>query len=167
MTKSLAALSAALMLTVAAAPLAAQAAATPSATATATQGFRWGPQVSWEFEGDRVGVGVRAENSLAALLGSDRWAGMPEFNWFIGNVNWFDFNYDIAYRFRTPKLQPYVGGGLNASIVSGNGNTNFDVHLNAIGGLKFKPMGKVTPIVQLRYLIAGGDALILTGGILF
>jgi hypothetical protein len=36
-----------------------------------------------------------------------------------------------------------------------------------VGGLKFKPMGRVTPLIELRYTFAGSDALILSGGVLF
>ena len=143
-----------------AAPLAAQA-------ASAGHRLRWGPQITYDFNGDNLGGGARLEYSLSPLLSSNRIDGLAEANWFPATVDLFDIAYNVAYRFNTPNLAPYAGGGLSLGIASGGGATATNLHLNAVGGLKLKPMGRVTPVVQLRYVFVKGDALFLTGGILF
>jgi len=154
------------LLSVAAAPLAAQQHAAAPAPAGSHR-MRWGPQITYDFNGDNLGGGARLEYSLAGLLGSPRIDGIAELQWFPGSVDVFELAYNVVYRFNTPSVQPYAGGGLSFAIASGNGNTSTDLHLNAVGGLKFKPMGKVTPVVQMRYVFVQGDALLLTAGILF
>jgi hypothetical protein len=154
---------ASLLAATAATPLAAQRTATTAApAASSSHRLRWGPQVSFEFTDGNVGVGARLEYSLAGLLGTPQIDGIAEGNWYPGTANVFDLTYNVVYRFRSPKLQPYAGGGLSLFIAN---QTN--LHLDAVGGLKFKPMGKVTPVLQLRYVFVQGDALLLTAGILF
>jgi hypothetical protein len=130
--------------------------------------LRFGAQIGYNFDADLVGFGARLEHSLSKVLGSPRVDGLAEANWFPGTVDVFDLNYNVIYRFRAPTVTPYAGGGVAFLIASGGGNTNSDLHLNAVGGVEFKPMGILTPFVQLRYLFAGGgDALILSGGVFF
>ena len=137
-----------------------------AAVANPSGGIRWGPQVSLAFEGSDVGLGARLHHSLSGVLGGAPISGQAEFNWF-PDADWFDFDYDVVYNFNNPSLTPYVGGGLNFSVVSGGGTTNSDFHLNAVGGVVFKPMGKITPLVQLRYIFINGDTFIGSFGIMF
>ena len=129
--------------------------------------LRWGPQVSYDFNGDNVGLGARLEHSMAGLLGTERVDGVLEVNWFPATVDVFDLTYNAVYRFESRGVAPYLGAGLSWWIASGNGNTGTTLHLDALAGLKFKPMGRVTPLLQMRYVYVDGDALLLTAGILF
>jgi len=156
--------SAALLAAAATTPLAAQTAASAPAS---SHRLRWGPQITYDFNNDNLGGGARLEYSLASLLGSSSVDGIFEGNWFPGTVDLFDLTYNVVYRFNTPRLQPYAGGGLGLWVATGFGNTDSQLKLNAVGGLKFRSMGRVTPILQLRYVFVQGDALLLTGGILF
>ena len=131
----------------------------------ASHRMKWGPQVSLAFEGSDVGVGARLQYSLSGLLGGAPISGIAEGNWFPGSVDIFDLNYNVVYSWRSTSLTPYAGGGLNLLIAS-PGASYF--HLNALGGIIFRPMGKVTPLLQLRYiLVGGGDEFIGTFGIMF
>ena len=134
--------------------------------ANGSRGLVWGPQVSLGFENSDVGLGVRLHHSLSSVLGGEPVSGQAEANWF-PDADWFDLNYDVVYNFRATTLAPYAGGGLNFSIASGGGNTSSDFHLNAVGGLIFRPMGKITPLLQLRYVFIQGDTFIGTFGIMF
>lgn len=133
--------------------------------ATGSQGIVWGPQVSLAFDNSDVGLGIRLHHSLSGVLGGAPISGMAEANWFPGTPDIFDFNYNVVYDFRGSTVTPYAGGGLNLLIASPGGS---DFHLNALGGVIFRPMGKITPMVQMRYIfVGGGDEFIGTFGILF
>lgn len=163
MNRSRFALISAMLLITTTGPLAAQ-----SPVVRTTPVMRVGANVSYNFEAEEVGIGGRIEHSLSNMLGGTAVDGIGEVNWFIGDVDIFDFNYNIVYRFAAPSVTPYLGGGLNFQILTGFGNTESDLHLNGVAGLRFIPLGKVTPLLQLRYVFAGqGDQLIMTGGILF
>ena len=164
-TLSIIAASAALLATAATSPLIAQ--QTGSSAAPSSHRLRWGPQITYDFNDDNLGGGARLEYSLAGLLGTPNISGMFEGNWFPGTIDAFDLTYNVAYRFQTPSLRPYAGGGLGLWVLSGGGATDTQLKLNAVGGLQFAPMGRVTPIIQLRYVFVRGEALLLTGGILF
>jgi hypothetical protein len=143
----------------------AQAAAAPPAGPSRT---RLGAQVSYSFDGEIVGIGMRLQHSLSKLLGSPQVDGLAEINWFPETVDVFDLGYNVVYRFRSPNLKPYAGGGVVLLIASGSGQSDSDLNLNAMGGLEFKPLGRIAPFVQLRYVFAGqGDGLIMTGGFFF
>jgi hypothetical protein len=157
------------LLAAATTPLAAQrrAARAPARAAAPAHRVRWGPQISLNSDGSSVAVGARLEHSLAGLLGKPKIYGNAEGNWYPGTVNLFDLTYSVVYRFTSPKLRPYAGGGLAWWIATGSGAPPNNLHLNAVGGLQFEPMGRVTPILQLRYVFVKGDALVLTAGLLF
>ena len=137
------------------------------AQAAASRRMTWGPQVSVAFDGGDVGVGARLQYSLSGMLGGAPISGHAEANWFPGTVDLFDFNYSVVYDFRATSVSPYAGGGLNFTVASGGGNTSSDFHLNAVGGVVFRPMGKVTPALQLRYTFLQGDNFFATFAILF
>jgi len=136
-----------------------------SQTAAATRSPVWGPQVSLAFDASDVGLGARYHHSLSGVLGGAPISGMAEANWFPGSPDIFDFNYDVVYNFPPSSVRFYAGGGLNLLIASPGGS---DFHLNALGGVMLKPLGKITPLFQLRYIfVGGGDEFIGTFGIMF
>ena len=150
----------ALLAAVGADPLAAQ-------SSPRSHPLRWGVQVSYDFNDDNLGGGGRLEHSLAKLMGSSSFDGVFEANWFPGTVDVFDLNYNLVYRFDSRGPEPYLGGGLSWWILSGGGSTATTLHLNALAGLKFQQMGRVTPVLQLRYVYVDGDALLVTAGLIF
>ena len=152
------------LLASAAGSLHAQAAASSAAPNTT----RFGVQLGYFFDPELAGIGVRLEHSLGSLLGNPQIHGLAEINWFPEDVDIFDFGYNVIYRFRANRVRPYAGGGATLLVASGGGASDSDLNLNAMGGVEFKPLGRITPFVQLRYLFAGdGDGLMITGGFYF
>ena len=152
--------------------LLASAAGTLHAQATATveapHRTRFGVQLGYFFDPELAGVGARLEHTLGSLLGNPKIHGLAEINWFPETVDIFDFSYNVIYRFNASQVKPYAGGGVTLLVASGSGVSDSDLNLNAMGGVEFKALGKVTPFVQLRYIFAGGgDGLMITGGIYF
>jgi opacity protein-like surface antigen len=91
-------------------------------------------------------------------------------------VDYWEVNGNIVYDFEivnSPKLKPYVGGGLNIAHASAKTTTpipvsasNTDLGVNLMGGLEFG-VGKVRPFVELKVELEGGDQFVITGGVLF
>ncbi len=136
------------------------------------QAFRWGPQLSLADDAD-FGIGARVEFDFAGppltLIG--------DFGYFFpdGNVDYWELNANLVYNFRipdAPTVTPYAGGGLNIAHKSFDGNdltddrSNTDPGLNLLGGARFDA-GAVSPFIELKFEIEGGDQFIVTGGILF
>ncbi len=135
------------------------------------QAFRWGPELSLATESD-VGIGARLEFDIASspltVIGS--------FDYYFpgGNVDYFEFNGNLIYNFRVasaPKITPYAGGGLNIAHVSvertdGSDISDTDPGLNLLGGVRFDA-GSLTPFVEAKFTIEGGDQFVVTGGLLF
>jgi hypothetical protein len=87
-----------------------------------------------------------------------------------GGVTWFDLNYNVVYNFRpasAPKVTPYAGGGLNFVYLHQSAGSDTHLGLNIIGGTEFRSSSRVTPFAELKFVIEGGDQLVLTGGIKF
>ena len=165
--------------------LAAVAAALPAVVnaqaAPAIKPFRFGPQISLVTEGTTLGVGGRVEYSLSSMVPS-----LTDFR-VVGSVDYFlidkpagatgassiEIDVGVATSFSMPSapVTPYAGAGLamNRSSVSGGGTTvsGSETGLNIFGGVRFKPMGKLLPQVELRLPLYSGGDLIITGGVLF
>jgi opacity protein-like surface antigen len=149
-------------------------------TAQAQLPFRLGGQISWGDDSD-VGIGVRYENNLTALgPGVRNLRVIGSFDWFFpgdvggADVTYWEINANLAWAFRIPgsRIAPYAGGGLNIARVDVDaagigGGSNTDVGLNLLGGLSFPSMGKLTPYVEMRVELSGGEQFVLTAGLLF
>lgn len=61
---------------------------------------------------------------------------------------------------------PYLGGGLNIARVEAGTLEDTELGVNIVGGSKFDAEG-VTPFVEARVEIEGGEQFVLTGGFLF
>ena len=139
----------------------------PSAMA---QGFRWGPELSLATDTD-FGLGARVEfdfnNSPLTVIGS--------FDYYFpdGPVDYWEINGNLIYNFdlsSAPSVTPYAGGGLNiahASVDTEFGSaSDTDPGLNLLGGARFDA-GSLTPFVEMKFTIEGGDQFVVTGGLLF
>jgi len=119
------------------------------------------------------GIGGRLRHSLRGLFPNAPLSGIATVNLFFpGNgVTWVEGNYNVVYNFHiasSPKVVPYAGAGLNFVYVDVN-NVGSDTQfgLNIVGGTEFRNSGRVTPFIEIRGVIDGGDQLVLTGGIRF
>ena len=121
-----------------------------------------GPQVSLADDAD-VGIGGRLV------------AGVPQYSGveFAGDFDYWELNGNLIYNFEIPEasaFRPYAGGGLNVARFDDVGPTDAgdtELGLNILGGAKFPNEGPVTPYLELRAEIEGGEQFVITGGILF
>lgn len=124
-----------------------------------------GVQGVWGSDFD-AGVGGRVlgnvEDANLELVGS--------FNLFFpdGNVDFWDANANVFYHFHlpeSPRVLPYLGGGLNVSRIS-NGGESTEAGLNLGGGIRF-PLENVSPFVEGRAVLGDHDQAVLTIGLMF
>ena len=142
-------------------------------TVTSSSGpnMQFGVQLSWADDAE-LGVGGRIRHSWRSLFPRAPVTGQFSVDiFFPGNdIDYLELNYNVVYNFTpasAPRLNPYLGGGLNFARVSvGNGNES-DIGLNIVGGANFRTSSRVTPFVEIRLEAGGGEQLVLTGGILF
>jgi opacity protein-like surface antigen len=144
--------------------------------ATAMGQVQFGGQLSFGSDQD-VGLGGRLLANVSSL---EHWDFIGTFDWFFPDEpvgqdrTYWEVNGNLAYNFDiagAPSISPYVGGGLNIAHFSredadGSGNSDTDLGLNLLGGLQFEAKA-VTPFVELRVELSGGDQLVITGGLLF
>lgn len=137
----------------------------------------FGPQVSLADDAD-VGLGGRVTAGVEGYSGLEV---IGSFDVFFpdGDFDYWELNGNLVHNFELPEepsVRPYAGGGLNVAHISfddpgGDGPFDDDadeteVGLNLLGGFKF-PMEGVTPFVEGRFEIEGGEQVVVTGGILF
>lgn len=159
--------------------LAAVAAFIPAvAHAQGVKPFHFGVQGDFETDGSNFGVGGRVEYGLATMVPSltnFRVAGSFDY-FFVGSgVTLWELNANALtdIPMSSSPLNLYIGAGLNyahASVDLGGAFgtvSNSDVGLNVLGGLRFKNMGSMTPFVEARFELGGGENFIITGGLLF
>ena len=124
-----------------------------------------GVQGVWGSDTD-AGVGGRVlgnvEEANLELVG--------EFNLFFPDedVDFWAANANLFYHFHlseTPRVLPYVGGGLNVSRRS-NGFENTEAGLNLGGGIRF-PLENVSPFVEAKAVLSDHDQAVLTIGLIF
>lgn len=144
--------------------------------ATAMGQVTFGPQLSFGGDTD-LGIGGRI---LANVESLEHWDFVGTFDvWFPDDTNTTDLsaweaNGNLAYNFvvEDTSLNPYAGAGLSIFHWSRENRStgaefdDTDLGLNFFGGLKF-PGQSVTPFVEVRAVLEGGDQVVVTGGILF
>jgi hypothetical protein len=139
---------------------------------------QFGPQLSWASNSIGVGIGGRAEVSLAKLIPSVKGlTAIGSFDWFFPTgVTYWEINGDVGYHFQIPqvKLDPYAGAGLVIAHSSISGCAALGINcsatnvgLNLLAGTNFPAMGKITPFAELRLELRTGSAFVITGGVLF
>lgn len=128
-----------------------------------------GPQISLADDAD-VGIGARVVAGVPQYRGVE-FAGSFDVFFPDGDVDYWELNANLIYNFEIPDagaFRPYAGGGLNIARVDPPvGDSDTDLGLNVLGGAKFPNEGPVTPYLELRAEIEGGEQFVITGGILF
>jgi hypothetical protein len=133
---------------------------------------RFGVQVNFGNDSE-FGVGGRLRHSLQGLFPAAPLSGIASADIYFpgGGFTWLDLNYNVVYNFRpasAPKVTPYAGAGLNFVRVGGNNVPSASrLGLNILGGMEFRTSARVTPFLELKFVIEGADQFVLTGGIMF
>jgi hypothetical protein len=133
---------------------------------------RLGGQVSFAQDVN-AGLGLRLELPLSPALARDLRVAVA-FDYFFPDspVNYWELNTDLAWGFRLTgtRVSLYAGAGLNIARTSVSGvprSGATDVGVNLLGGVRFGTSTRLTPYVELRPELGGGDRLVLTAGIMF
>lgn len=141
---------------------------------TAEAQFRFGAQVSLASDTD-VGIGARANFGLGAISERNPIEGQATFDYFFPDAgDYWELTGNALYRFDTPSpsVKPYAGGGLifaHSSVdVLGVRDSNSDIGLNLVGGLRFNVKGTTTlPFVEARFEIMDGSQFVIAAGVMF
>jgi hypothetical protein len=142
------------------------------AALSAQSPVRLGGQVSFAQDAN-AGLGLRLDAPLVPFWTRDLRLDVA-FDYFFPDspVNYWELNGDLAWGLpiRGSRLAVYLGGGLNLahnslSGIPGSGAT--DLGVNLLLGLRFPTGTGLTPYVELRPELGGGERLVLTTGILF
>jgi hypothetical protein len=143
-----------------------------SANAQTPERTAFGVQVSFADDAE-FGIGGRVRYGLQGLFPRAPLSSIASADiFFPGNdIDYFEINYNVVYNFRVssaPRVGPYAGAGLNFARISAGNASNTDLGLNLVGGISFKAASsRVTPFLELRAELGGGEQLVFTGGILF
>ena len=150
--------------------------------ASTAQAQRFGAQLSWGEDSD-IGVGVRGEWDFAGKLTKQgafsRAFIIGQFDYYFiecatgADCTFFEINPSLAIPFTTTSsnVKPYAGAGLRISRMSvssgGFSNSETDMGLNVLGGLKFG-LGGMDAFTEARLGIGGDfEQLALSFGVLF
>lgn len=135
-----------------------------SAVASAqTNRMHLGPQISYDFDFEDVGLGAQFGAPLMRRL-----EFYPSFVYYFHDEGTlWNLNADLKYR--VVGNQPhwlYVGGGLNFSRFSHSGDSDSDVGLNLLAGAE-SLKGKIHPFAEARLVIGNGSRFQLVAGLNF
>jgi hypothetical protein len=133
---------------------------------------RLGGQVSFAQDVN-AGLGLRLELPLSPALARDLRLAVA-FDYFFPNspASYWELNTDLAWGFPLSgtRVSLYAGAGLNIARTTSSGVPRVgatDVGVNLLGGVRFGTSTRLTPFVELRPELGGGDRLVLTAGIIF
>jgi hypothetical protein len=133
---------------------------------------RLGGQLSFAQEAN-AGLGLRLEQPLVPFGSRDLRLDLA-FDYYFPDtpINYWEFNGNLAWGFpvSSSRLTVYVGSGVNlvrSSINGQPGSGVTDVGLNLLVGMRIPTSTRVTPYIELRPELGGGNRLVLTTGLLF
>ena len=153
------------------------------ASTLSAHGVRVGGQISFADDAD-FGIGPRLGIELPTIA-SGLWL-VGSFDYFFpdqglegtssaSNIDYWEFNANLLYGIDLPdvtNLEPYFGAGLNLarSSITSDGSSESEgdstLGLNLVAGLDF-PLTSITPFVEIRLEVDGGDQFVVTGGLTF
>ena len=138
----------------------------------AQAGPRLGGQLSFAQDAN-AGLGVRFEQPLTPFWTPALRLDVT-FDYYFPDqpTTYGELNGDLAWAFPVSgsRLAVYVGGGLNLARtgISGDPHSGVtDLGLNLLVGLRLKTATRVTPYLELRPELGGGNRLVLTTGLMF
>lgn len=139
-----------------------------------------GPELAFGTETD-LGLGARLVFGLRSLFPAIPLDGHVGFQYFFPSepagidLTYWEANANVAYRLPNVRgpLAPYLGGGVNvarasADTVGESAGSEMHVGLNLVAGSGFRVRGTITPFVEARLRLGGGDEqLVIAGGARF
>ena len=132
-----------------------------AAASAQTNRMHIGPQISYDFDFEDVGLGAQFSAPLARRL-----EFYPSFvYYFHDNGTLWNLNADLKYR--VASSQPhwlYIGTGLNISRFSDNGAGSTDAGLNLFAGAE-SLKGRIHPFGEARLVIGDGSRVQLVAGL--
>lgn len=133
---------------------------------------RLGGQLSFAQDAN-AGLGLRLEQPLVPFWSRDLRLDLA-FDYYFPDqpINYWEFNGDLAWGFpvSSSRLTVYVGSGFNLARSSINGRPGTgvtDLGMNLLVGMRIPTTTRVTPYIELRPELGGGNRLVLTAGLLF
>lgn len=153
-----------------------------AASTNLSQAAEVGGVVAWHDDFD-MGVGARAVFPVEAI--NERVSGSGEFLFFFPDdgggsvdVTYWEINANMLYDFPLPSspISPYLGGGLNVArasvsidvpanpFITDTSVSETDIGLNLLGGASFENNSSVSPFVEGRIELGGGEGFVLSFG---
>lgn len=134
-----------------------------------------GIQGVWGEDTD-LGLGARLEwglNNVFTTQGAfSRTFLITEFNYYfpdfcedVDDCSFWEINGNIAVPITAQTIDPYAGLGLNIARVSVLGESDSEVGLNLLGGLRFN-LGRLGAYTEGRFVLSGAEQFSLTFGLL-
>jgi len=139
------------------------------------QAQAFGVQGSWGDDTD-FGIGARLELGLpnlfttqgpfsrTYLIGSFDWF-FPDFCDDIDDCSYWEINANLAIPITAQSIDPYVGTGLNIARVAAFDESETEVGLNLLGGIRFN-LGSLGAFTEGRFVLSGAEQFVLTFGVL-
>lgn len=135
----------------------------------------FGVQGSWGDDTD-LGIGARLELGLPNLLTSEGPLSntflIGSFDWFFpdfcdqfDDCSYFELNGNLAVPITANTIDPYAGAGLNIARMAVLGESDTEVGLNLLGGLRFS-LGGASAFGEGRFVLGGSEQFVLTLGVL-
>lgn len=128
--------------------------------AIVTAGPTYGAHLGYNFDVDELLVGAQLTYPITPDI-----ALYPTFDYyFVSDGSLWSLNLDLKYRPPTRYGAWYVGGGLNYSRSSANGNSTSDTGLNLLTGLESR-RGRTRPYVEAKFILSDESSFQLVGGL--
>ncbi len=137
----------------------------PALTAVAaaqTDRLHIGPQIAYDIDAKKVGLGVQVGVPIMRRL-----EFYPSFMLYLGDGSFWNINADLKYR--VASSQPhwlYIGSGLNISRSSAGGFSNTNLGLNLFVGAE-SLKGRIHPFVEPRLILGDGSRFQIAAGLNF
>lgn len=139
------------------------------------QAQAFGVQGSWGDDSD-FGIGARLELGLPNLLTSEGPLSntfligsfdyfFPDFCDAIDDCSYWEINGNLAVPITSSTIDPYAGAGLNIAHMSVLDQSDTEVGLNLLGGLRFN-LGGLGAFGEGRFVLGGSEQFVLTFGVL-
>ena len=123
-------------------------------------GPRYGAHFGYNFDVDNALIGAQLSWPIVPSLDL-----YPSFDYyFVSGGSLWSLNFDIKYRPPTTYRAWYLGGGLNWSHASANGNGTSDTGLNLLTGLEGR-RGRARPYIEGKFILSGGSSFQIVGGV--
>ncbi len=128
-----------------------------------TNRLHLGPRVSYQFDLEKVGVGVQLGVPMANHL-----EFYPSFDYFFVDAGSFwNLNADLKYRIAEASIRwLYIGTGLNISRSGGGGSSSSRAGLNLLAGAE-SLRGRVHPFGEFRFTVNEGSSAQIAVGLNF